>query len=190
MRKMPCLFVRDFSSDPFVITPVVSEGCDWVLAGEGRATRKWDGTATLIREGKLFARYDCKKGKTPPPGFEACDLEPDPITGHWPGWIEVVAQPEYKWHREAFQTQPNLPDGTYELCGPKIGGNAERLEKHQLIRHGDGEIPPLLDFSFEGLRVYLQVAEIEGIVFHHLRDHRMAKIRRDDFGFSWPIKST
>lgn len=67
--------------------------------------------------------------------------------------------------------------------GPKVNGNADRHEQHVLIKHGT----PVLEMgrSFDELRDYLSGAPIEGIVFAH-PDGRMAKIRRDDFGFPWP----
>jgi hypothetical protein len=46
---MPCLFVRDFTDkrNPKISTDV-TPGCEWVMAGEGVATRKYDGTACLV----------------------------------------------------------------------------------------------------------------------------------------------
>lgn len=185
MQKMPCLFVRDFSTRPYVTTQEVTKGCEWVLSGEGTPTRKWDGTAVLVREGSLYARYDCKRGRQPPEGFEPCQSDPDPVTGHWPGWVRVVDQPQFKWHLQAFTAVPDLPPGTYELCGPKVNANPEKLDEHKLLRHGSGEIQPLKERSFVGIREYLNQNCMEGLVFHH-PDGRMCKIRRGDFGFKWP----
>ena len=75
---------------------------------------------------------------------------------------------------------PDLPDGTYELVGPKVQGNPEHLTEHRLIRHGsvvEDDAPR----SFEGLRMWFDKKDIEGIVFHH-PDGRMAKIKLRDFG--------
>ncbi len=88
MQKIISLFQRNYDGDRLVRDEVVP-GAEWVIAGEGVATRKWDGTAVLVRDGRLFARYDAKRGKTPPAGWEAAQ-EPDPVTGHWPGWIEAT----------------------------------------------------------------------------------------------------
>ena len=184
MKKIPCLFQRDFTDrrKP-VLLDIVTPGCEWVLAGEGVATRKWDGTACMIQNGVLFARYDAKKGKIPPPGAIPCDPEPDPITGHWPHWTPTEG-PQYQWHREAF-TGP-LMDGTYELVGPKVNGNPEHLERHILVRHGmDGVL--IYGRGFPDLKAWLETAPFEGIVFHRSNGD-MAKIRRDDFGFSWPVE--
>ena len=76
-----------------------------------------------------------------------------------------------------------IVDGTYELCGPKIQGNPENLKDHVLIPHGK-EIIEITDFSFEAFKALLtdQNVNIERIVFHHISDGRMCKIRKKDFG--------
>lgn len=198
MKKMPCVFVREFHGhDSFTITEQVTPGCEWVLAGEGVATRKWDGTACLFKDGKLWARYDAKQGKTPPPDWVACEPGPDPVTGHWPGWVPVEDQPQYKHHREAMRALrdrhrfdltawPLIEGQTYELIGPGVQNNPENVEWLRLVPHGI-RIQTALDSdprTFEALKFYLGENQIEGIVFHH-PDGRMAKIRRADFGFEW-----
>jgi hypothetical protein len=185
MNKIPTLYVRNYGTDKLVHDET-TPGCEWVLAGEGVATRKWDGTCCLVRTGNLFKRYDAKKGKVPPPGFEPCG-EPDPVTGHHPGWVPVGAGPEDQWHREALDTLRLLEvfDGTYELLGPKIQGNPEKYEHHVLIRH-DTQAYQSAPRSFSELRAWLSVSDIEGLVWHH-PDGRMAKIKLKDFGWRRPI---
>ncbi|HYX21796.1 MAG TPA: DUF5565 family protein [Thermoanaerobaculia bacterium] len=190
MIKILCLFQRDFSGGKPRLLRAVTQGCDWVLAGEGTATRKRDGTSCLVKGGVLYKRYDVKKGKTVPAGAIACTPQADGVTGHWPHWIEVGSEPDSVWHMNAWTNlKPRvLEDGTYELCGPKINGNPEGLSEHVFIRHGSevlGKVPR----DFDGLREFLRLASYEGIVFHH-GDGRMVKIRRDDYGFSWPPKSS
>lgn len=205
MKKISTIFVRDFSKRPCLVTTEVTPGCEWVFEGRGVATRKWDGTCVLIREGKMYARYDCKKGRTPPEGFEPCEEAPDPNTGHWPGWILVEGQTQYKWHRQALEfcirvDGSMVKDGTYELLGPKVNGNPENVpapdsgfpaDKHILVRHGyPGTLPfpQVKDRSFNGLKLlFIELPPFEGIVFHH-EDGRMAKIKRSDFGLPWPVK--
>lgn len=81
MKKMPCLFQRTFHGhDSATLLREVTPGCEWVLAGEGVASRKWDGTACMVKDGALYKRYDAKRGKTPPPGAIPCG-DPDPVTG-------------------------------------------------------------------------------------------------------------
>ncbi len=185
---MPCVFQRDYPADRSqrVCRDEVTPGCEWVLAGEGIATRKWDGTACAIIEGHLYARYDAKHGKKPPAGALPCDPAADPVTGHWPHWVRVLEQPEFKWHREAIAATGDFvyPDGTYELIGPAINDNHEALTQHALMRHGIhlySDAPR----SHSGLKEYLSRLDAEGIVFHH-EDGRMAKLRRVDFCLPWP----
>lgn len=107
---------------------------------------------------------------------------PDPVTGHWPGWLPIGDGPDDKWHREAWEGWAKyapVPDGTYELCGPKVQGNPEGFDFHILVPHGS----IVLDDdprTFETIRDYLKDAGIEGIVWHH-PDGRMVKIKRSDF---------
>jgi hypothetical protein len=204
MKKMPCVFVRNFHGhDSFTITEQVTPGCEWVLAGEGVATRKWDGTACLFKDGKLWARYDAKRGKTPPPSWVACEPAADPITGHWPGWVPVEDQPQYKHHRLGLakrleEAGPLTEGATYELIGPGVQNNPENVSHLMLVPHGGRPAAVVLDLfpypaaqperTFAALREFLSKARIEGIVFHH-PDGRMAKIRRADFGFEWGNKA-
>jgi len=190
MKKIPCLFKRDFNTKgrQTLIYNEVTEGCEWVLKGEGIPYIKIDGTACRIKEGVLYKRYDAKHGKIPPSNFEPCEETPDLITGHWPGWIPVGLEPDSIWHREAFeQSNCKNRDGTYELVGPKIKNNPEGLDRHTLLPHTSFKIIERIYLSYEGLCLYLRKNNVEGIVFHH-PDGRMAKIRRSDYGFEWPIK--
>jgi hypothetical protein len=117
MQKIISLFQRNYDGDRLVRNEVVP-GAEWVINGEGVATRKWDGTCCMIKDGELYKRYDAKQGKTPPQGFIPAQ-EPDTVTGHWPGWLKVGDGKEDRWHREAFEytntLAAGLPDGTYEL---------------------------------------------------------------------------
>lgn len=65
MKKIRCLFEREFTGkDKAKLLRSVTPGCEWVLSGEGRATRKFDGTASMVKNGELYMRYDAKKWKT------------------------------------------------------------------------------------------------------------------------------
>jgi hypothetical protein len=96
--------------------------------------------------------------------------------------VLVTDAPEDWMHREA--RVGCLTNGTYELCGPKIGKNPERLIGYVLIPHGDASFE-ISDRTYEGIRKSLVGMPIEGLVFWH-PDGRRAKIRRKDFGFVWP----
>jgi len=179
MEKIVSLFARAFpGGDRGLVYNEATPGAEWVVAGEGVATRKWDGTACMVRAGKLYKRYNCKRGKTPPPDFEPCGL-PDAMTGHWPGWIPVSEKSDDQWHREAWGIG-DFEDGTYELIGPKVQGNPEKAPVHILIRHGREEWPDC-PRTFDALREWFKGRDIEGIVWHH-PDGRMVKIKKRDFG--------
>lgn len=160
MKKIPSLFAR--TPDGKTLTRDLNPAALWVAGGEGIATRKWDGTAVRWFDGKLWARYDAKRGKTPPADFVPCQPEPDPITGHFPGWVPAT-RPEDRWIREAAEGSL-WQDGTYEACGPRIGGNAERLSGHVLIRHG-AEILYEVPRDYDGLRRYFAHHDLEGVVW-------------------------
>lgn len=194
MKKIPCLFQRDFTNkrQPLLLD-AVTPGCEWVLSGEGVATRKWDGTACMIRSGRLYRRYDAKHGKQPPPDFMPAQ-EPDPVTGHWPGWIAVDPynpDPSAVWIAIAWWASIHFPgDYTCEACGPRIGGNERSLTTHQLIPHGHDRLSDT-PRTFEGLREYLRSFAGEGIVFWRRPDDpdsEMCKIRRSDYDLAWPIE--
>ena len=203
MKKISTLFKVLYAGkgSAGVITEEVRPENTWVFSESDsmQATQKFDGTATLIKDGKLFKRYDAKPTKEAfkkheegtswkledfkqvPEEAIPCQ-EPDLVTGHYPHWIPCLRdnkEDRYFW--EAFDSKESWQDGTYELCGEKVGVNAENLVGHQLIKHGSVilEIPEL---SFEGLKKYLSEASnnLEGIVFHHV-DGRMCKLRKSDF---------
>jgi hypothetical protein len=182
MQKIISLFQRNYDGDRLVRDEVVP-GAEWVVEGEGVATRKWDGTCCMVRDGVLYRRYDAKHGKTPPKGFEPAQ-EPDPKTGHWPGWLPVGDEPGDQYHRDAFtrcyMEGGVFTDGTYELVGPKVQGNPENMRLHFLLPHGEYR---LLDAprTYDALKEYLAGEDIEGIVWHH-PDGRMVKIKGKDFG--------
>ena len=199
MKKIISLFQRNYETDRLVRDELVP-GADWVIEGLGTPTRKIDGTSCLYQNGTLYKRYDAKAGKTPPPGFIAAQ-DPDPVTGHWPGWLAIGDGPEDRWHREALallkSENADIPEGTYELIGPKIQGNAEHAETHRLVRHGSEILDDLLPLqqsgrlSFETIKDYLAAHPIEGIVWWKDitdQDCEKVKIKRRDFKLPWPIK--
>jgi hypothetical protein len=195
MRKIISLFHRNYDGDRLVRNEVVP-GAEWVLAGEGVPTRKWDGTCCMIRGGKLYKRYEVKPGGKPPPNFEPAN-EVDENTGKQQGWVPVGDGPDDRWHREAFARgiavlgapQPGanpaldlrtFGTATYELCGPKVQGNPDGFDGHYLVVHG---LYALHDCprDFDGIKAYLAERDIEGVVWHH-PDGRMVKIKAKDFG--------
>lgn len=179
MKKISTLFKKDPNNLGRVINEVNPENL-WVLNGEGVATRKFDGSASAIINGKLYKRYDVKKGRSVPDGAIPCQ-EADVITGHHPHWVKCdPTKKEDSYFFQAFSDIPLKEDGTYELCGEKVQGNPEGITGHQLIKHGK-EVLFGFEYSFDGIRDFLRKTDIEGIVFHH-PDGRMCKIRKKDFG--------
>lgn len=176
MKKIISLFARNYGGDRLVRDEILP-GAEWVIDGEGVATRKWDGTCCMVRGGRLFKRHDVKNGRTAPDGFEPAQ-DPDEITGHWPGWLPVGDGPEDAYHREAFKGTE--PDGTYELVGPKVNSNPDKFEAHTLVPHGQDIVDA--PRSYNELKEWLRTADIEGVVWHN-QDGRMVKIKAKDFGW-------
>ncbi len=161
MKKIPSLFVRD---DRGRLTSEYHPLADWVVRGDGHPTRKWDGTAVAVIDGVIYARYDAKSSKVPPGDFRPCQ-EPDPVTGHWPGWVPAT-RPQDVWIREAAGASPDsLADWTYEAVGPKIGGNPERLADHCLMKHGGSEIEYVVPVDRDGLVAFFEDRDVEGVVW-------------------------
>ena len=193
MQKIPTVFEREQVGKKFLATPVVNPECQWVLDGEGVPTRKWDGTAVLRHEGQWYARRVVKEGKAMPEGWLHWSFNPEQKSGH--GWEPVTDAPQFQHIREAIDyaednddmsTLVDLTDGTYEAIGPAINGNHERLaECHCLRKHGAREMPVVTPRTYESIRLAVETADVEGIVFHH-PDGRMAKAKRRDFGIPWP----
>lgn len=181
MRKIPTLFKRDPDNLRHVL-PEVTPGCEWVLAGEGIATRKFDGTCCYYDGEAWFARREVKPGKPAPDGFVSVDH--DETTGKTVGWVPMADSPFERWFIEAIVRRKRANPGTYELVGPKINGNPENMRDHILLEHAT--VQPFRDAhisTFEDARAFvieLGRHGIEGIVWHH-PDGRMAKLKGRDF---------
>lgn len=190
MKKIPTLFKREFENHRVKrILPEVTEGCEWVLKGEGVATVKFDGSCCAIIDGLFYKRYDAKKGRKPPKGAIPCS-KPDPITGHWPHWVKVDRdKPEDKWFIEALNHyiyyHPRLSDGTYEAIGKHFNGNPYKMDSDTLVPHGQRIIN--VERSFEGIKSVLKIYNIEGLVFWKDGEPQ-CKIKKRDFGFEWGNK--
>lgn len=114
-------------------------------------------------------------------------IVPDPVTGHWPGWLLIGDKPEDKYHREAFNGFLG-DNGTYELIGPKVQGNPYNLNNHILVKHGEWLFDDQPPRSFDALKLWFEHHNVEGIVWHR-GNGDMVKIKRRDFGLPWPIKT-
>lgn len=184
MKKIPTLFVRD-DNDRRHVTDQVTPGCEWVIAGEGTPTRKYDGTCVMLDErGRWWARREVGPGKTSPPLWRF--ISADTTTGKSVGWEPIDQSGFAKFHAEALVYWDNpitaWEPGTYELVGQKINGNPEHQEGHRLIPHGADPIwfPLEPDASLIAHTVRRLGADgIEGVVWHH-PDGRMAKLKARD----------
>lgn len=187
MKKIPTLFERIFENHRVVdITDKIAPGCEEAFL-HGVATVKIDGSCCAIFNGIPYKRYDAKKGKKPPVrGIPCCD--PDPVTGHWPHWVELDPKnPGDKWFWAAFiSNDEHYPDGTYEAIGPHFQGNPYGLSEDIMEQHGKRIIEGLRR-DFKSVKKYLSEHDIEGIVFW-LNGEPVCKIKRTDFGFDWPVK--
>lgn len=179
MNKIPTVFNRD-PDDRKRILPEANPACQWVLDGEGTATRKYDGTCVLLDEdGTWWARREVRPGRARPPGYRP--VTTDEVTGKTMGWEPIQQSAYARFHAEALtdgheQRRP----GTYELIGPKINGNPEAAPSHELVPHADAE-QLNAPRDFEGLRDWLLAhPRYEGIVWHH-PDGRRAKLKHRDF---------
>jgi hypothetical protein len=183
MEKIPTIFDR---GDAFKVIDRPRRGCEWVFAGEGRATEKLDGTNVRItvRSGKVV-RVEKRRN----PG----KLQKQ--QGIVDGWY--VDADEYskedKWIFEAVRGTDvrGWPDGEHsaEALGPSIQGNVLGLPGHLCVPF-NLEVPAYekAPRTYGDLLPFLETLEsrfspghlAEGIVFHH-PDGRRAKIKRKDF---------
>lgn len=204
MKKIPTLFERKYENHEVIgiTNKLTDESLRIVLEGKTLPTVKYDGSACMISNKKLYKRYDAKKGKKAPEGAIPCQPEPDPITGHWPYWVELRADnPADKWYIEAFNNSLALPysdasiifqngrEHTFEAIGPHFQGNPYNLSYDGVVAHGFRPIIELqgIVLTYEIIKYYLKHNNIEGIVFWYA-DKPLCKIKRSDFGFEWPMK--
>lgn len=185
MQKIPTLFVRD--PDTHFVTNEVTPGCEWVMAGEGVPTRKFDGTCVMFDGTDWWARREVKPGKEVPHDFVT--IQTDENTGKTVGWEPAENTGFWKYLIEAIENHEPAEVGTYELCGPKINGNPEGMGVHMLLHHGGYRVKNPSPMTFDSLRemvqqVFCVPGEVdiayEGYVWHH-PDGRMAKLKRRDF---------
>ena len=189
MKKIPTLFERIYNDHRVVgITDDITPGCELVFH-QGIATIKIDGSCCAIIDNKFYKRYDAKKGKKPPVRAIPC-CDPDPVTGHWPHWIEVdPSSPGDRWFAEAFRNSREmgmeLDAGTYEAIGPHFQANPYELDRDILVKHGEMLVDVKRDF--DSISQWLNDNPVEGLVFW-LDGEPVCKIKRTDFGYEWPVK--
>lgn len=162
MKKIPTLFVRDYSNGGFVI-PEVNPVAEWVMEDAYPAHRKYDGVCTGffptvkgevrinkdIGSGEVdkaedisgiwMIRREVKQGWEFPDNFEIEQF--DPQTKKTFGWVPIQESSYYKYFLDALDDLKEAPTfGTYELCGPKINGNPENFKTQKLVNHEQTEL--------------------------------------------------
>lgn len=172
MSLTPTLFKRHHGDHCIYDCP--DPIAQWVIKGEGVATRKWDGVPVLISGRAVYKRIFLPVRARRPRGFV-------PISER-NGWIPV-SRMDRAYHEalDRLLSTSTFDDiqGTWELCGPDILGNPERLADHTMFRHGEALLPRA-PRTYGALDDYLQSVDIEGIVWHH-PDGRRAKLKGKDF---------
>lgn len=183
MEKIPTLFKR--GSD-FNVIDEITEGCEWVLDGDGTATEKLDGTNIRLTTRKgTIVRVEKRRNPT----------KEQKKLGIIDGWY-VDASADAKEDRWIFEAIANTNTASWhdnehpcEAIGPKIQGNPLGLNEHicvpfnldipvydQAPRHFDS----IRDFVINLESKFAPENAAEGIVFHH-PDGRRAKIKARDF---------
>jgi len=169
---------------------------------------KIDGTATMIKDGIPYCRFDLKKFRKKrgkliefsdeelkaklPKGAIPCQ-EADEKSGHWPHWIPVLdTEPSHKHIIEGFNNLKEKIDGTYECIGPKLQTNPHEEDYHIWIPHfhdnltiKDIDIEKLYkeNNAYEFFKEYFKDFPFEGLVAYNKEDEPIGKIRRSDFGY-------
>ena len=185
MEKIPTLFLRNPANMKFV-TREVNPEASWVFAVEAIPTVKRDGTnvRVTILNGKCIA---LEKRRNPTREEKATGAEPSYV-------LASIDEPSDKHIFAAIDATDfsTWPEGQWpaEALGPKIQGGIE--SSVPMLYPFSFRASRLLDFpvvvTFDTIRDYLEIHPIEGIVWHDPMLHRMAKIKRRDFGLPWPPK--
>jgi hypothetical protein len=189
VKKIPTMFERDWEGDRSRVLDKPNPEAAWVFAGEGVATRKYDGMACMYDGERWFKRREVKANQHNPADF--IEVEYDRETLKRVGWVPIGDGPEDRHLREAThciwdaanpgQATPKLDTGTYEFVGPKSQGGVEGFPKNSMMCHATAQQYLDAPRTFDALREWLAERDIEGVVFHH-PDGRMAKIKKRDFG--------
>jgi hypothetical protein len=185
VNKMPTIYLRNEENRRYV-TDQVNPDAAWVFAGEGVPSRKYDGTCVYQAGfGEWYARREVKPGKMAPPNFVLISY--DEVTGKTMGWEPIEQSAFAQIFIEAVSATLYAPEQTYELLGPKINGNPEKVSAHLLIPHGYMSLFDTEELESLGERTHPRIGawlnahpDWEGIVFRHA-DGRMAKIKARDF---------
>ena len=123
----------------------------------------------VARDSRLLPKSMC--AKEPKPFYEQT------IPGLFTNAIKKADNIELRYNHR--KTLGGTKDGVLKLREDNIGLWAEAT------LHGEDMVE--VERSFEGIKKYLEEHNIEGLVFWY-KGEPACKIKRSDFGFSWPMK--
>jgi hypothetical protein len=200
MQKIPLLFKTD-EQRKYVIPQV---NVSAVFKETTIAHRKYDGTCLMLDDEGWWARRQIKLFDKTPEGFQLVEVDHNTNKGF--GWEPLSKSPFHKFWQEAHELHPldcdyldmrdgEYENGTYELIGPKINGNPEKLKWHRLVPHnraeqlGDIQMLELHlvqdpEQAYAELKRVLFYLPVEGVVFKDRNLKPLAKLRRKDFDFA------
>lgn len=157
MKKIPALIHIDRVNH--VPTEELNPDAVWIINHPNViATRKRDGQPVKFMGGdpadlnNWTTRRAVAPGKTAPTGFIL--EETDPNTGKSFGWEPVNQSGVTKAFKKALVSSNIDPEvgQTFELCGPKVQGDAENLGTPMLFAHGKElvDMPTLAEMAASG----------------------------------------
>jgi len=171
--------------------------CDWVYNDNSNVKyyEQFDGDPGLVRNGRLYRRFNLISGFPIPVGWLHHSFNPAEIDGR--GWLPVRdSKSEFKskhitpdtCYMQAFNNvNQDLEDGTYELIGRTIKGNPYNLKGHRLWNHKAGLLELQLPKDLEEWKAYFTSSDPKmGVVMKHT-DGRLAKIKSNLVGVKWPV---
>jgi hypothetical protein len=98
--------------------------------------------------------------------------------------------PAHKWFWAAFVNSHWVKeDGTYYAVGPHFCGNPYHLDEDFLEKQGRIRIYAPLDTE-DDIREYFRDNASFGIVFYDEDGRAQGVIRREQYGFRWPVKES
>jgi hypothetical protein len=172
--KIPSVFdLREDADGQLPAHPQVTTGCEWVIEGKGKAFRKMDGIAVMVRDGAPYSRMKLRAGRPVPADWIDVE-EADHTTGTVAAWAPL----DLLHYGQLFLQRDKLTDGMYELIGPMVRGNPEYVEECQLIPQNSIELPDA-PRKYEAIREYLECKPYAGIVWVR-EDGALAQVRRTD----------
>lgn len=183
MNKIPTLFLRNPERMQEVTREINPEAA-WIFGVEVMPTIKRDGTN--VRIDVLNGRCICVEKRRNPTREEKA-------SGAEPGYVRANRDDPQDKHIFAavdatdFSTWMN---GAWpcEALGPKIQGGVESETPCLYPFSFDPALLPRIEIDYDAIKAFLETHPIEGIVWQGTNHYLAVKIKRRDFGLSWPVK--